>query len=112
MEPHGALFSAHRSDKRPSIRSQNDSFFLGGGKVIWSGSPLGKRWRQMWNPLPVSAEKYIQFPSGDHAALVHLLGTGPTGLPDELPSKGTRRQGNHPRGSISTTRTHLWSGER
>jgi hypothetical protein len=59
----------------------------------------------MWKPLPVSAEKYIQFPSGDHAALVHLLGTGPT-------LKGTRRQGNHPRESISTTSTDLWSGER
>ena len=59
----------------------------------------------MWKPLPVLAEKYIQFPSGDHAPLVHLLGTGPTVRPDECPLKGTRRQGNHPRESISTTNT-------
>src|SRR5215813_5197117 len=37
MEPHSALFSAHGSNKGPSIRSQNDSFFFGGGRsdLVW-----------------------------------------------------------------------------
>src|SRR5262245_7709774 len=42
MEPHRALFSAHRSDKRPSIRSQNDSFFFGGGGSDLVRVSLGK----------------------------------------------------------------------
>ena len=37
VEPHSALFTTHRSDKRPSIRSENDSFFFGGGRcdLVW-----------------------------------------------------------------------------
>src|SRR5262249_41020210 len=66
----------------------------------------------MWNPLPASAEKYIHRPSGDHAALVHLPGRGPTCLPGDELSNGTRRQGIHPCRSISATRTDLWSGDR
>ena len=79
--------------------------------VTCSGTPLGKRCRQMWYPFPVLAEKYIQAPSGVHAAEVHWLGAGPTCLPSELLSKGTTRQGRQPP-SISTTRTFLPSGER
>ena len=57
----------------------------------------------MWYPLPVLAEKYIHFPSGDQAASVHCAGAGPTGFPGELPSNGINRQGSHPLKSISTT---------
>src|SRR5262245_19452855 len=63
MEPHGALFSAHRSDKRPSIRSQNDSFFLGGGRSDLVQVSIGKtlapdvetasRVRREIHPVPV-----------------------------------------------------------
>ena len=67
-------------------------------KVTCSGVPSGKRCRQVWTPLPVLAEKYIHFPSGDQAASVHCAGAGPTGFPGELPSKGTNRQGSHERG--------------
>src|SRR6476660_4489540 len=37
MEPDSALFSAHRSDKGASIRSENDSFFFGGCRsdLVW-----------------------------------------------------------------------------
>src|SRR6266700_3073905 len=42
MEPHSALFSAHRSDEGPSIRSQNDSFFFGGGRSNLVQVSIGK----------------------------------------------------------------------
>src|SRR5579862_496506 len=80
--------------------------------VICCGTPSGNFSRQRWKPLPASAEKYIHLPSGDHAALVHLDGAGPTTRPCEPPLKGVRRQGSQPRLSISTTSTHLRSGER
>src|SRR5262249_16857368 len=44
VKPHRALFSAHRRDKGPSIRSQSDSFFFGSGgsDLLWVsiGKPL------------------------------------------------------------------------
>src|SRR5262245_9036158 len=64
----------------------------------------------MWVLPPVLVEKYIHFPSGDHAASVHCAGAGPTGLPSELPSNGTRRQGSHEL-SISTASSHFRSGD-
>ena len=60
----------------------------------------------------VLAEKYIQAPSGDHTALVHCAGKGPTRLPGELPSKGINRHGNQSAKPISTRSTDLRSGDR
>src|SRR5512138_1625080 len=63
MEPHSALFSAHRSNKGPSIRSHNDSFFLGGarsdlvqvsiGKALAPDVETASRVRRKIHPLPV-----------------------------------------------------------
>src|SRR5215469_3413610 len=74
------------------------------------GTPLGKRCRQMWYPVPPSAVKYIHFPSGDHCAQVHEP-IGPTAFPVDLPSNGIRRHCVHHDLSISAPSTHLPSGE-
>ena len=83
-----------------------------GPELTCSGVPSGKRWRQMWNPLPVLAEKYIHLPSGDQAALVHCAGWGPTFLPAELPSKGAKRHGCQPLKPISASRRFFRSGDK
>ena len=80
-------------------------FFFGDAEGDLLGFPSGKRCRQVWTPLPVSAEKYIHFPSGDQAASVHCAGAGPTGFPGELPSEGASRQGSHELKPISITMT-------
>src|SRR5271165_3724545 len=83
-----------------------------GPKVSCSGSPPGKCWRQIWNPLPTSALKYIVLPSGLHPAYVQGAVFGPAVSPLLLPSKGTTRHGRHPPLPISDEiRTHLPSGD-
>src|SRR5262249_46033497 len=84
-----------------------------GPEVICSGSPSGKRCRQIWNIPPAFELKYIHFPSGDHAPKWHAASGGPTNFAGELPSKGTRRQGSNPLlAFISTISTEVRSGER
>src|SRR5258705_29093 len=66
----------------------------------------------MCTPFGVNAVKYIQVPSGDHAASVHCDGTGPTCRAATLPSNGTNRHGSHEWMSISMASSHRPSGER
>src|SRR6185295_15551871 len=76
------------TSERPSGATAIPSSAVGPA-VICSGLPSGKRWRQMW-PAPTAFDvKYIQFPSGDHAANVQAPPGGPTLCPEELPSAGT-----------------------
>src|SRR5689334_17558406 len=96
----------------PSGIVANPSSSLAPEGVSCCGAPSGKRCRHTWKPVVrVSTVKYIHFPSGDHCAQVQEP-SGPTDCPDEEPSKGTRRQRRHHWLSISTTSTHLPSGER
>src|SRR5437870_13274187 len=79
--------------------------------VSCSSIPLGKRCRQMCEPPPLSAEKYIHFPSGDQAAPEHPR--GPTFLAFELPSNGATRHSCHPWSpNMAFMRTCLRSGDR
>src|SRR5579859_295648 len=83
-----------------------------GPEVSCSGLPSGKRCRQIWKLSSPCKLRYIHFPSCDQAALVHGAFASPTCLPADPPPTGTTRQGNHSPLSISTSRTHLPSGER
>src|SRR6266481_48913 len=80
-------------------------------EVICSGVPSGNFCRQMWKLPDAVEEKYIHWPSGDHAAVVHCPSFGPARLPGDEPSKGTRRHGSHADPSISATSNHLRSGD-
>src|SRR5687767_5711458 len=77
----------------PSGETAMPSSWLG-PNVSCSGSPFGNRCRHKWDFSSTSTLKYIHVPSGDHPAVEHLP-RGPTNLPVELPSRGTRRQGSH-----------------
>src|SRR6516162_8769880 len=82
-----------------------------GPNVICSGTPFGNRWRQMWNPSPASALKYIHRPSGAQPAYVQRPLVGPATSPPEFPSNGTTRHDRQPASSISETSTHLPFGD-
>src|SRR5215467_11480426 len=77
---------------RPSAATAMPSSSAG-PDVICSGTPSGKRCRQVWNAPPALELKYIHFPSGDQAAKVHGAPCGPTSFPWELAFMGTTRQG-------------------
>src|SRR5262249_40097511 len=80
-----------------------------GPDVNCSGGPSGKHCRHKCRRPSTRTAKYIQVPSGDHAAAEHRPG-GPACLPAELPFRGTKRHGLKTR-SDSTIKTHWRSGE-
>src|SRR5215831_876968 len=96
----------------PSLSATTPRSSLVIPNVICSGAPSGKRWRHRCDSPDAATAKYIQRPSGDHAAAVQEAWDGPTEIPEEELSNGTSRQGSHPFVSISTTSTQRPSGER
>ena len=61
-----------------------------GPNVICSGLPSGNRCRHRCETPLTKTLKYIQVPSGDHAAAMQAPG-GPTCVPGERPSNGVSR---------------------
>src|SRR5260370_25612779 len=78
-------------------------------EVICSGVPSGNFCRQMWKLPDAVEEKYIHWPSGDHAALVHCPSFGPARLPVDEPSKGRIRHLSQAVPSISAITNHFSS---
>src|ERR1700684_1989683 len=82
-----------------------------GPEVICSACPSGKRCRQRWLCPSSKMMKYIEPPSGDHAAEVQEL-YGPTLRDEFCPSRLTSRHGaQSPFPSISTTKAQRRSGD-